>query len=482
MNILHLKECPKCSRLMPYFRSTCDCGYTFTGSEHQYRTCPHCGAINPSSKIFCNCGHFVLFHHSKLTEDDIRDSYQLGVSDGVAQEKKRDEEKWSRFFEDAKLKNTITHKPITSLDDFHEWKAAYDKIKAERERLRNGPPQPAKQKETVYLMEDKDGFLVRVPESKLDAWCKAQAEPPRPLNKAEQQVIDKAVSMLYGDKSSKTDKSQESRNSETSSTSYADTKTPNNTQSEKEHETPKSSKNAPLIIHTKEVIYFLALALNIIFFILFLQANPFYYLVPSPFITCSLLLVLVFFQVLAVVLVKLKKVSKADPRAAVVSGSAFYFSCLLWYSTYTLYLAYMGYKGFTSGANNRTVAICIYAVISVLALIFTVHENLKARKFTSSIPDLFGKKLVAAIAAFTISAFFCWFFYTHLPPALIYRIDTEEVESSVAEDERVHISLTEPYYHREGCPLLEGKSLVEVPLSYAIEKGYAPCDICYPDA
>ena len=54
--------------------------------------------------------------------------------------------------------------------------------------------------ETVYLIEDKDGFLVRVPESKLDAWSRAQAEPPRPLNRAEQQVIDNVVSALYGRK------------------------------------------------------------------------------------------------------------------------------------------------------------------------------------------------------------------------------------------------------------------------------------------
>lgn len=53
-------------------------------------------------------------------------------------------------------------------------------------------------KEKVYLLEDKDGFLVRVPESKLEAWEKAQARADEPLNNSERQVVDRIVSMLYG--------------------------------------------------------------------------------------------------------------------------------------------------------------------------------------------------------------------------------------------------------------------------------------------
>lgn len=53
-------------------------------------------------------------------------------------------------------------------------------------------------RETVYLLEDKDGFMVRVPESKLEAWEKAQREPSRPLNRAEQQLIDRIVESVYG--------------------------------------------------------------------------------------------------------------------------------------------------------------------------------------------------------------------------------------------------------------------------------------------
>ena len=61
-------------------------------------------------------------------------------------------------------------------------------------------PQQQNQQEETYLMEDKDGFIVRVPASKLEAWKKAQQEPPRPLNKAEQQVVENILRRIYGDK------------------------------------------------------------------------------------------------------------------------------------------------------------------------------------------------------------------------------------------------------------------------------------------
>lgn len=68
---------------------------------------------------------------------------------------------------------------------------------ADRNKLQAGslPQQP---RETQYLMEDKDGFLVRVPESKLESWQQAQREQPRPLNRAEQQLVDKIVESIYG--------------------------------------------------------------------------------------------------------------------------------------------------------------------------------------------------------------------------------------------------------------------------------------------
>ena len=56
------------------------------------------------------------------------------------------------------------------------------------------------QQEEVYLMEDRDGFMVRVPASKLESWKKAQQEPPRPLNKAEQQVQEMILQRIFGGK------------------------------------------------------------------------------------------------------------------------------------------------------------------------------------------------------------------------------------------------------------------------------------------
>lgn len=64
-------------------------------------------------------------------------------------------------------------------------------------------PQQQEQKpeqEEIYLMEDRDGFMVRVPASKLESWKKAQQQPPRPLNKAEQQVRDLLVQRIFGAK------------------------------------------------------------------------------------------------------------------------------------------------------------------------------------------------------------------------------------------------------------------------------------------
>lgn len=56
------------------------------------------------------------------------------------------------------------------------------------------------QQEEVYLMEDRDGFMVRVPASKLESWKKAQQEPRRHLNKAEQQVQEMILQRIFGDK------------------------------------------------------------------------------------------------------------------------------------------------------------------------------------------------------------------------------------------------------------------------------------------
>ena len=53
----------------------------------------------------------------------------------------------------------------------------------------------------TYLIEGKDGFLTRVPEDKLESWQKAQRERgDAPLSRAEQQLKDRIVQMLYGKK------------------------------------------------------------------------------------------------------------------------------------------------------------------------------------------------------------------------------------------------------------------------------------------
>ena len=50
--------------------------------------------------------------------------------------------------------------------------------------------------EPVYMLEDKDGWLVRVPHSKVAAWKKAQKQGDG-LNKADLQSGARAASMLY---------------------------------------------------------------------------------------------------------------------------------------------------------------------------------------------------------------------------------------------------------------------------------------------
>lgn len=74
--------------------------------------------------------------------------------------------------------------------------------KSENTTSSDTAPTPSTQKsgETFYLMETDDGFLVRVPESKLGAWDKAQKQPSRPLNKAERLLIDRIVSSVYDQK------------------------------------------------------------------------------------------------------------------------------------------------------------------------------------------------------------------------------------------------------------------------------------------
>ena len=155
-----------------------------------YKSCPYCGTLNPSTRLFCSCGHFLLFIRSKLTQADMQSAYHSGLSDGINQERQRAAAEWSNFFRDAQLQDTITGQPIRNLEDFHRWKAAFDRIKADR----------AKRREKTYLLEDKDGFLVRVPESKLDTWEKVQTKGDAPLTPSEREVVNRIVERIYGKK------------------------------------------------------------------------------------------------------------------------------------------------------------------------------------------------------------------------------------------------------------------------------------------
>lgn len=157
-----------------------------------YKACPYCGSLNPSTRILCSCGHFLLFIRSKFTQSDIQIAYRSGLSDGVNQERQRNASEWSNFFSDAKLKDTITGQPIRNLEDFYRWKVAFDRARSEKAKKKEG--------EKVYLLEDRDGFLVRVPESKLDSWKKAQARFDAPLNSSERRVVDAIVERIYGKK------------------------------------------------------------------------------------------------------------------------------------------------------------------------------------------------------------------------------------------------------------------------------------------
>ena len=64
------------------------------------------------------------------------------------------------------------------------------------ERMEQPREQQSKEQETEYLVETSDGFQAQVPESKLEAW-KAAQERGGGLNRSEQQVRDRIVSMLY---------------------------------------------------------------------------------------------------------------------------------------------------------------------------------------------------------------------------------------------------------------------------------------------
>lgn len=52
----------------------------------------------------------------------------------------------------------------------------------------------------ICLVEDRDGFLTRVPMSKLADWKKAQEVPAAPLTPAEEELKRRIVEQIYGRK------------------------------------------------------------------------------------------------------------------------------------------------------------------------------------------------------------------------------------------------------------------------------------------
>ena len=58
---------------------------------------------------------------------------------------------------------------------------------------------PTSQEEPVFLMEARNGMLVRVPQSKLESWQAAQNSAAAPgLTEAELRLRDRIISDLYG--------------------------------------------------------------------------------------------------------------------------------------------------------------------------------------------------------------------------------------------------------------------------------------------
>ena len=55
-------------------------------------------------------------------------------------------------------------------------------------------------KESRYLMEDEDGFLVSVPEGRLEAWERAQKQGSGISPRRKEQLIDSVLQRIYGSK------------------------------------------------------------------------------------------------------------------------------------------------------------------------------------------------------------------------------------------------------------------------------------------
>lgn len=117
---------------------------------------------------------------ARQLEEQLQRSASLiaRLTDQIEAEHQINDVEWEQFFLTACLKNTITGEPICTREDFWRWKQQYDEARAKQ---RSGQHSQEK-RENFYLIESEDGHLVRVPESRLETWSKAQSKPQQPLS------------------------------------------------------------------------------------------------------------------------------------------------------------------------------------------------------------------------------------------------------------------------------------------------------------
>lgn len=62
-----------------------------------------------------------------------QDAINAAVNDALAREKERSKAEWADFFKKANLKNTLTQQPITNLEEFNDWAAAFEAAKLQQD-------------------------------------------------------------------------------------------------------------------------------------------------------------------------------------------------------------------------------------------------------------------------------------------------------------------------------------------------------------
>lgn len=62
-----------------------------------------------------------------------QDAIDQAVNDALAKERERVKAEWAAFFEKANLKNTLTQKPITTLEEFNAWATDFEAAKLQRD-------------------------------------------------------------------------------------------------------------------------------------------------------------------------------------------------------------------------------------------------------------------------------------------------------------------------------------------------------------